>query len=392
MVSSKETRMDPKTASPGARIEQLDVELRALSERVALLERQRVNRAYDEQPVNRGADRAGGGEPDRARRAERGVCGTRTDRTRPQRRAALEDWLGNRALGLAGGVAVLLGVAFLVATAVERGWLDQNARVLVGFGGSALLVLAGCWLHERRGRTQAARAAASAGIAGMFASLIAATRLYDLVPLTIGLAAAVGIGAIGVTLAVRWDSRTVASLGILGAITAPLLVGADSAGATIALTLVTLGAGTAVVVWRRWPGIALAAFGVALPQVGAWVATNPPAVALVAGLAVTWGLGTAAALGIAARSGHEIPVRAMVLLAGTAVFAIAAGNLGLRALGHESAGSIWTVAVALGQVLAGAAALRWTPLQRDLATLSFGASIAAADLALGLLADGATVT
>jgi uncharacterized membrane protein len=362
------------TERPDARLEWMETELRALRERVARLERPHAAPLRPEAPTPLPPD-----EPAPVASA------------RPAR-AGVEEWLGGRALGLAGGAAVVLGIAFLVATAIARGWLDEGARVALGFVGSGLLVVVGCWLHERRGHTQAARAAAAAGIAGLFATLVAATRLYDLLPLALGLGAAVTVGTIAVALAVRWESRTVGSLGIVGALLAPVLVGADSAGQTVALTLVTLAAGTAVVVWRRWPGIALASFAVALVQVAGWVATAPAPVPLVVGLVVTWVLGTAAALGIAARSGDEIPARAMILLGATAVFAIAAGNFGLRELGHDAAASFWTVAVAIGQVAAGAVALRWTPLQRDLAMLSFGASTAAADLALALFADGATVT
>jgi hypothetical protein len=37
-----------------------------------------------------------------------------------------------------------------VALAVERGWLDESARTALAFAGSAALLIAGAWLHERR--------------------------------------------------------------------------------------------------------------------------------------------------------------------------------------------------------------------------------------------------
>jgi uncharacterized membrane protein len=106
--------------------------------------------------------------------------------SRPPRRERqeidLEELLGGRLLALVGGLAVVLGLAFLVALAVERGWLDEVARTSLAFAGSGALLVLGAWLHERRGRTQASLAAVGTGLAGLFLSLTAATVLYDLVP------------------------------------------------------------------------------------------------------------------------------------------------------------------------------------------------------------------
>src|ERR687887_150617 len=118
-------------------------------------------------------------------------------RPEPLPRRDLEELLGGRLLALVGGVAVLVGLTFLVALAVERGWLDEKARTVLAFIGSALLLGLGAWLHENRGRTQASLAACGTGLAGLFLSLTAATVLYDLVPVGLALAAAFVFGAVG---------------------------------------------------------------------------------------------------------------------------------------------------------------------------------------------------
>src|SRR3954447_10458382 len=78
---------------------------------------------------------------------------------RPAPKRDLEELLGGRLLALVGGVAVLVGLAFLVALAVQRGWLDEKARTALAFFGSAALLGLGVWLHEKRGQTQASLAA-----------------------------------------------------------------------------------------------------------------------------------------------------------------------------------------------------------------------------------------
>ena len=47
---------------------------------------------------------------------------------------------------------------------------------------SLLMLSTGAWMHERRGRTEAALAAASTGIAGLFAATVVAGPVYALVP------------------------------------------------------------------------------------------------------------------------------------------------------------------------------------------------------------------
>src|SRR5919112_329019 len=55
----------------------------------------------------------------------------------------LEELLGGRLLALVGGLAVVLGLAFLVALAVDRGWLDEVARTVLAFAGSGALLAIG---------------------------------------------------------------------------------------------------------------------------------------------------------------------------------------------------------------------------------------------------------
>src|SRR5438045_6608065 len=83
----------------------------------------------------------------------------------------VEDLLGRRVLALVGGVAFLLGIAFFVALAVERGWIGETTRVVLALLASGAVLGAGFWLYERHGRLQAALAMVGAGIAGLYLTL-----------------------------------------------------------------------------------------------------------------------------------------------------------------------------------------------------------------------------
>ena len=88
---------------------------------------------------------------------------------------SLEDLFGARALAWAGGVVTLLGVVFFFVLAVNRGWIGPGLRVGLGAGASLIVFTAGLWLERRYGALYSSLAAVGAGIAGGYATLLAAT-------------------------------------------------------------------------------------------------------------------------------------------------------------------------------------------------------------------------
>src|SRR6266508_4824737 len=165
------------TASTEIRLESLEQEVKLLRRRLALLEGERPRPAMDESVRRRRPAPA-------AQPAPKPVVTPPPPRA--PRWSSLEELLGGRLLALVGGTALLLGVAFFVALAVDRGWIGEGARVLLAGVGSSLLLGLGVWLHERRGRTQASLAAVGTAVAALFLTLAAATALYELVPAAAG--------------------------------------------------------------------------------------------------------------------------------------------------------------------------------------------------------------
>src|SRR4051794_29963190 len=209
---------------------------------------------------------------------------------------SLEDLVGGRVLAWAGGVAVLLGIVLLFAIAVSRGWIGEGARTLMGAMGAFALGAAGIWLEEQRGRTDAARAAGAASIAGPFVTIVVATQVYELVPALAGAVAAMAVGGAATVLAVRWRAQGIAALGIVGALAAPLLTGAPPAGGTLVLVWIAAAAATGVVVRQRWPWLSGAAFLLTTWQWGAYLATGPGHAGIVVALVAFGALNAAAAL------------------------------------------------------------------------------------------------
>ena len=110
----------------------------------------------------------------------------------------LSDFLGLPALAWIGGVITLLGILFFYVLADQRGWVGPGGRVLLGTAISTGLLVLAYWLRHLRGRPEAALAAAGTGIAGLYVTLFAATKLYDYLPTAVGMPLALAIAALAI--------------------------------------------------------------------------------------------------------------------------------------------------------------------------------------------------
>lgn len=279
-----------------------------------------------------------------------------------QRLADRFEELGGRALAWIGGIAIMLGIAFLVGIGFDRGWIDESTRIISGLLGATALLLVGVWLYERKGHTQAALAAAGGALAGLDATLMVGTQIYEVIPAEIGLAGAGLVGIVGVAMAVRWESTIVAAIGILGALSAPLLAGTGTSALSLAFLAIALTAAVGVLLWQRWNWLSIGAFVVSAPQLVAWVLTNqdehlPIALGALVGF---WALYLIAALGyeLRARSFGELPTSSLfVLLANVALIAVT-GYFALDQTGHPQAAAAWLLGLAAGHILLGAFSFR----------------------------------
>jgi uncharacterized membrane protein len=304
----------------------------------------------------------------------------------------IEDLVGGRVLGWVGAVAILVGLLFFLVIAASRGWLGEEVRVLLASAASLALLAAGAWLHERRGRNEAALAAAATGIAGLFATTVVAGPVYDLVPASAALVLALLVGAAATVLALRWEAPGIGWLGISGALLSPALVGAAADGAGIALMLVAYAAAGAVMIWQRWHALAGFAFAIAVPQLAWWligadlIAPDVPApLATIAALAVFGAVTAVGAAGFEWRMrAARVRVSALVLLALNALALAGFGSLGLG----ETGTTLWLAALAIVHLAAGLVARRSTSVSRELALTLSGLGIVLADVAFASVTDG----
>jgi uncharacterized membrane protein len=321
----------------------------------------------------------------------------------PITRIEFERVFGGRVLAWIGGLATLLGVIFLMRSAVDSSWFTEEIRVLMAAVGSLLLLGLGVWLHERKG-LEVARIAVAIAIPGLYATTVMASQAYDLIPPAIGLEAAALIGVVGVFIAVRWSSMLVGSVGMLGALAAPMLVGTSNDGGSIAFVAMALAASVGVLLWQRWNWLALGAFAISAPQLLTWMWGNTititsegvsgldePTVLVLAVLSGFWVLYAAAAFGYELRSRDEqkLPVSSWLLLLCSSSFVVGTGCV---AIGGDSALALdaWIFGFAAVHLLLGAAAARFG-VHREIGSLLIGGGIGLGSFGLAHAFDGPTL-
>jgi len=166
------------------------------------------------------------------------------------------DWeaiVGERWALWAGVAFSFLAVAFFLAYAWQ--FLGDGAKVAIGVLFGAAFLVVGEWTTEREKTFSASMT--GLGLAILYLNTWAASAKYDIVPFELALIGMAAVAALGVYLAVRYDTQALSIIATLGGFLAPaLLSSAGESGSSVApfLTyLLVLNAGIlAVSMYKRW--------------------------------------------------------------------------------------------------------------------------------------------
>ncbi|WP_374377519.1 DUF2339 domain-containing protein [Dongia sp.] len=132
-----------------------------------------------------------------------------------------EGRLGGRIYGWLGGVALALAGIFLVKYSIEQGWLSPGVRVGLGIVFGLILLGVAQWMRTQSNNLSQALTAAS--VAVLYASLFAATALYDLLPTAFAFIVLAALTFAAIALALR-EGPFVALVGFAGGFLTPVFV------------------------------------------------------------------------------------------------------------------------------------------------------------------------
>jgi uncharacterized membrane protein len=328
----------------------------------------------------------------RAAAAAPAATATPTRPPKPPRELDFAELFGARALAWAGGVVMLLGVVFFFILAVNNGWIGPGQRVACGSLASGIVFLAGLWLRRRFGETYASLAAVGVGIGGGYATLAAATALYDLISKPLALVIAAAIATAGLAVSLAWRAELIAALGLIGAIAAPALL-ATQGGLTAtgtAFAAIVTAAAAAVGVRMRWRWLLTGAVVASAPQIATLILKadrlDGGAIALAIVFALLY-LATGIAEQLAAKDEALEAFPAMFILGSIGLTWLAAVELFGPAGGTQAGTALLVAAAAYGSVAVGL----WVRAQRELGTLLGVIALAAVAVGVADILSGSNV-
>lgn len=175
----------------------------------------------------------------------------------------------------AGGVLILLGVAFFLALSIANGWLTPTLQVVLAETTGAIVMTAGfAALHREdlRVRMRLTRPLAGAvvgiGAGIVMLGLTASALAYDspVVPTSVALVTTAVAAALVCVAAIRTPSQWLAGFGLGAALIAPVALDTGASYAALAFLAAGLVATTALAVVRSWPWLGPVAIVATAPQ------------------------------------------------------------------------------------------------------------------------------
>ena len=203
-------------------------------------------------------------------------------RSLPDRVAGMDwEWLlGGNWLARIGILALIIGMGFFLKLAFDNDWIGETGRVLLGL--VVGLALLGGGEYWRKKYPLWAQALTGGGIAILYLSVFAAFAFYGLMPAlaALGLFSLVTLAAAG--LALRYEARAIAVLGILGGFLSPLLLAEELAEQWVLLAyVVVLDLGVlGLAAFRNWRWFTLLSLVGSLALYGFWRAALEPGLLL----------------------------------------------------------------------------------------------------------------
>tara|TARA_A100001037_G_scaffold299595_1_gene325547 strand:- start:59943 stop:62255 length:2313 start_codon:yes stop_codon:yes gene_type:complete len=138
----------------------------------------------------------------------------------------LELILGGNWLARIGVIAVLIGTAFFLKLAIDNKWIDETGQVTLGILTGLIFIGLGEYFY--RSYTKYAQTLFGGGIGILYISVFAAFAIHSMFGLYITVGMVFLITFTASLLALKHDSASLATIGIIGAFLAPFIISAGN--------------------------------------------------------------------------------------------------------------------------------------------------------------------
>ncbi|NQT30718.1 MAG: DUF2339 domain-containing protein [Deltaproteobacteria bacterium] len=195
------------------------------------------------------------------------------------RRGEWEQILGGSWLARVGVLALIIGIGFFLKFAFDNNWLGPTGRGILGVIIGLAMLGAGYWWRKRY--PILTQVFSGGGIAVLYLSIFASFAIYDIVHFYVAFAFLFLVSIVSAILALRYNSMSLAILGIIGAFIAPFILGAfggsgsaaGGAGQAVQLLAYVILVDIGVLIlssFRNWRWFTLLALGCSLIAFGVW--------------------------------------------------------------------------------------------------------------------------
>ena len=150
-----------------------------------------------------------------------------------------EQFVGGNWLARVGVLALIIGAAFFLNLAIDNDWIGPTGQVALGIAAGAALLAAG--EYWQRKYAIFAHALSGGGIGILYLSIFAAHSTFGLIDVYAATGILLLISVASAAIAVRYESMALAIIGILGAFSAPFILGAFASSSAAGLARVDAG-------------------------------------------------------------------------------------------------------------------------------------------------------
>ena len=176
-----------------------------------------------------------------------------------------EKFIGENLFGKIGIVVLIIGVGFFVKYAIDKNWINETTRTILGYLLSGALLGIGYKLHKKYRTYSSLLAGGAFGVA--YVTTAVAFHYYHLFSSTVAFAILIGTTALMTALAWITNKRELAIIALVGGFIAPFIASNGEGNMTVLCTyLLILNLGMALVALKkRWSELPL------LSVVATWV-------------------------------------------------------------------------------------------------------------------------
>jgi uncharacterized membrane protein len=188
-----------------------------------------------------------------------------------ERKTDFEKFIGENLINKIGIAILILGISFFVKYAIDKNWIREGNRVIIGLICGAILIGIA---HRIRNQYRAfSSVLAGGGLAVFYFSIAFAFHQYHLIDQQAAFIIMIVITALGVLLSLLYDRLELSILATIGGFITPFLVSTGNNNYIALFTYLSiLNSGLMVLAWfKKWPAIHFIALFFTIIIYGGWL-------------------------------------------------------------------------------------------------------------------------